>query len=144
MGKVPSEESSREAQSGRRLLGTHGVSLWLWCCLPQPGALGPCRTTFPWKQHAQSQCPPHREACRETEFFCFCSGCLYELNKLRVPGCVAQRRHSPAADPRSSWEMESKLSQSVKSRVTLRLHSPAGSVCNVHYGAASRRAEAED
>ena len=47
-------------------------------------------------------------------------------------------------DPRSSWEMESKLSQSVKSRVTLRLHSPAGSVCNVHYGAASRRAEAED
>ena len=34
-------ESSREAQSGRRLLGTNGVSLWLWCCLPQPGALGP-------------------------------------------------------------------------------------------------------
>ena len=32
-------ESSREAQSGRRLLGTNGVSLWLWCCLPQPGAL---------------------------------------------------------------------------------------------------------
>ena len=34
-------ESSREAQSGRRLLGTNGGSLWLWCCLPQPGALGP-------------------------------------------------------------------------------------------------------
>ena len=31
----------REAQSGRRLLGTNGGSLWLWCCLPQPGALGP-------------------------------------------------------------------------------------------------------
>ena len=28
-------------QSGRRLLGTNGVSLWLWCWLPQPGALGP-------------------------------------------------------------------------------------------------------
>ena len=26
---------------GRRLLGTNGGSLWLWCCLPQPGALGP-------------------------------------------------------------------------------------------------------
>ena len=25
----------------RRLLGTDGGSLWLWCCLPQPGALGP-------------------------------------------------------------------------------------------------------
>ena len=34
-------ESSREAQSGRRFLGTNGGSLWLWCCLPQPGALGP-------------------------------------------------------------------------------------------------------
>ena len=34
-------ESSREAQSGRRLLGTNGASLWLWCCLAQPGALGP-------------------------------------------------------------------------------------------------------
>ena len=34
-------ESSREAQSGRRLLGTNGGSLWLWCCFPQPGALGP-------------------------------------------------------------------------------------------------------
>ena len=34
-------ESSREAQSGRRLLGTNGVSLWLWCCLSKPGALGP-------------------------------------------------------------------------------------------------------
>ena len=34
-------ESSREAQSGRRLLGTNGGSLWLWCCLAQPGALGP-------------------------------------------------------------------------------------------------------
>ena len=32
---------SREAQSGRRLLGTNGGSLWLSCCLPQPGALGP-------------------------------------------------------------------------------------------------------
>ena len=31
----------RRAQSGRRLLGTNGGSLWLWCCLPQPGALGP-------------------------------------------------------------------------------------------------------
>ena len=31
-------ESSREAQSGRRLLGTNGGSLWLWCCLAQPGA----------------------------------------------------------------------------------------------------------
>ena len=30
-------ESSREAQSGRRLLGTNGGSLWLWCCLAQPG-----------------------------------------------------------------------------------------------------------
>ena len=29
------------AQSGRRLLGTNGGSLWLWCCLAQPGALGP-------------------------------------------------------------------------------------------------------
>ena len=28
-------------QSDRRLLGTNGGSLWLWCCLPQPGALGP-------------------------------------------------------------------------------------------------------
>ena len=26
---------------GRRLLGTNGGSLWLWCCLAQPGALGP-------------------------------------------------------------------------------------------------------
>ena len=34
-------ESSREAQSGRHLLGTNGGSLWLWCCLAQPGALGP-------------------------------------------------------------------------------------------------------
>ena len=34
-------ESSREAQSGRRFLGTNGGSLWLWCCLAQPGALGP-------------------------------------------------------------------------------------------------------
>ena len=34
-------ESSREAQSGRRLLGTNGGSLWLWWCLAQPGALGP-------------------------------------------------------------------------------------------------------
>ena len=34
-------ESSREAPSGRRLLGKNGGSLWLWCCLPQPGALGP-------------------------------------------------------------------------------------------------------
>ena len=34
-------ESSREAQSGRRLLGTNGGSLWLWCCLAQAGALGP-------------------------------------------------------------------------------------------------------
>ena len=32
---------TREAQSGRRLLGTNGGSLWLWCCLAQPGALGP-------------------------------------------------------------------------------------------------------
>ena len=24
-----------------RLLGTNGGSLWLWCCLAQPGALGP-------------------------------------------------------------------------------------------------------
>ena len=24
---------------GTRLLGTNGGSLWLWCCLPQPGAL---------------------------------------------------------------------------------------------------------
>ena len=31
-------ESSSEAQSGRRLLGTNGGSLWLWCCLAQPGA----------------------------------------------------------------------------------------------------------
>ena len=23
------------------MLGTNGGSLWLWCCLPQPGALGP-------------------------------------------------------------------------------------------------------
>ena len=30
-------ESSREAQCGRRLLGTNGGSLWLWCCLAQPG-----------------------------------------------------------------------------------------------------------
>ena len=22
-------------------MGTNGGSLWLWCCLPQPGALGP-------------------------------------------------------------------------------------------------------
>ena len=29
--------SSSEAQSGRRLLGTNGGSLWLWCCLAQPG-----------------------------------------------------------------------------------------------------------
>ena len=28
-------------QSGRRLLGTNGGSIWLWCCLAQPGALGP-------------------------------------------------------------------------------------------------------
>ena len=33
--------NTREAQSGRRLLGTNGGSLWLWCCLAQPGALGP-------------------------------------------------------------------------------------------------------
>lgn len=99
---------------------------------------------FPGSNTHSHSLPPHREACRETEFFCFCSWCLYELNELRVPGCIARRPHSPAADPRNCWEMESKLSQSVKSRVTLRLHSPAGSVCNVHYGAASRRAQAED
>ena len=34
-------ESSREAQSGRRFLGTNGGALWRWCCLAQPGALGP-------------------------------------------------------------------------------------------------------
>ena len=28
-------------ESGRRFLGTNGGSLWLWCCLAQPGALGP-------------------------------------------------------------------------------------------------------
>ena len=41
LGNSTLGESSREAQSGRRLLGTNGLSLWLWCCLPQPGALGP-------------------------------------------------------------------------------------------------------
>ena len=30
-----------ELRRGRRLLGTNGGSLWLWCCLAQPGALGP-------------------------------------------------------------------------------------------------------
>ena len=30
-----------DLQSGRRLQGTNGGSLWLWCCLAQPGALGP-------------------------------------------------------------------------------------------------------
>ena len=35
------QQSSGEAQSGRRFLGTNGGSLWLWCCLAQPGALGP-------------------------------------------------------------------------------------------------------
>ena len=28
------------AAGGRRLLGTNGGSLWLWCYLAQPGALG--------------------------------------------------------------------------------------------------------
>ena len=44
-------ESSREAQSGRRLLGTNGGSLWLWCCLPQPGGAGtliPSAQRFVW------------------------------------------------------------------------------------------------
>ena len=39
--KVWEKINTREAQSGRRLLGTNGGSLWLWCCLAQPGALGP-------------------------------------------------------------------------------------------------------
>ena len=37
-------ESSREAQSGRRLLGTNGVSLWLWSVLGSVG-LGVSSTT---------------------------------------------------------------------------------------------------
>ena len=36
------QQSSGEAQSGRRFLGTNGGSLWRWCCLAQAGALGPC------------------------------------------------------------------------------------------------------
>ena len=27
--------------SGRRFLGTNGATLWLWSCLPKPGAPGP-------------------------------------------------------------------------------------------------------
>ena len=34
----PSELNSHH---GRRLLGTNGGSLWLWCCLAQPVVLGP-------------------------------------------------------------------------------------------------------
>ena len=27
--------------AGRRFLGTNGATLWLWSCLPKPGAPGP-------------------------------------------------------------------------------------------------------
>ena len=39
----PDREPAIPGQHGLadRLLGTNGGSLWLWCCLPQPGALGP-------------------------------------------------------------------------------------------------------
>ena len=30
-----------KARSGRRFLGTNGATLWLWSCLPKPGAQGP-------------------------------------------------------------------------------------------------------
>ena len=30
-----------KARSGRRFLGTNGATLWLWSCLPKPGAPGP-------------------------------------------------------------------------------------------------------
>ena len=30
-----------KALSGRRFLGTNGATLWLWSCLPKPGAPGP-------------------------------------------------------------------------------------------------------
>ena len=35
------QQSSREAQSGRRFLGTNGGTLWLWSSRPKTGALGP-------------------------------------------------------------------------------------------------------
>ena len=35
------QQSSGEAQSGRRFLGTKGGTLWLWSFLPKTGALGP-------------------------------------------------------------------------------------------------------
>ena len=31
-----------KARSGRRFLGTNGATLWLWSCLPKPGAPGAC------------------------------------------------------------------------------------------------------
>ena len=30
-----------KARAGRRFLGTNGATLWLWSCLPKPGAPGP-------------------------------------------------------------------------------------------------------
>ncbi|GAB7868909.1 hypothetical protein OkiPb00185_49990 [Escherichia coli] len=30
-----------KARSGRCFLGTNGATLWLWSCLPKPGAPGP-------------------------------------------------------------------------------------------------------
>ena len=61
LGELQELVMSREAQSGRRLLGTNGGSLWLWCCLAQPGALG---SAFPlgWPWEAQSSPRVARES----------------------------------------------------------------------------------
>ena len=33
--------TTTRTRSGRRFLGTNGATLWLWSCLPKPGAPGP-------------------------------------------------------------------------------------------------------
>ena len=39
--RIPREYLIKFLKEHGMPLGTNGVSLWLWCCLPQPGALGP-------------------------------------------------------------------------------------------------------
>ena len=41
LGIFPGVVMGRKARSGRRFLGTNGATLWLWSCLPKPGAPGP-------------------------------------------------------------------------------------------------------
>ena len=35
------KQSAKKTRYGRRFLGTNGATLWLWSCLPKPGAPGP-------------------------------------------------------------------------------------------------------